>query len=178
MTDFMELMTKRYSCRKYSDKPVEDEKIVSCINAARLAPSAMNAQAWHFYVVNEPAKSRSVAEMTQLCGLNTWDSKCPAFIIAVQDAGNVVANGVLGAIHKDFRQIDMGIATMAMVLQAEELGLGCCILGLFDEEKMKKTFRIPSNQKIMLVIALGYAAEGVHAGEKKRKSLEDVVSYL
>ena len=178
MSAFTERMAQRASCRKYSDKPVEDVKIVSCINAARLAPSAMNAQAWHFYVSNEPEKSKAVAELTQLGGINQWDSQCPAFIVIAQTSGNLVANIASSATRKDFRQIDIGIAALALALEAEEQGLGCCILGIFDEEKLKKTFRIPSNVKIMLVVALGYPAEDYRPPVKKRKELEEIITYL
>jgi len=177
MNDLIELMSARHSCRKYSDAPVEDKKIVECINAARLAPSAMNAQAWHFYVANEPEKSKGVAEQTQVGGMNQWTSGCPAFIVVAQTSGNVVANIASSATRKDFRQIDIGLATMALTLEAEQQGLGTCIVGLFDEEKLKKTFRIPSNIKIMLVIAIGYPAE-TEVPQKRRKELDEIVSYL
>ncbi len=178
MNDFIELMSRRHSCRKFSSQPVDDKKIVACINAARLAPSAMNAQAWHFYVANDPEKSKTVAELVQVGGMNQWASACPAFIVVAQTSGNVVANIASCATRKDFRQIDMGLATMALTLEAEEQGLGTCILGIFDEEKLKKTFRIPSNIKLVLVIAVGSPDEGDGPHSKKRKELDEIISYL
>ena len=81
------------------------------------------------------------------------------------------------AVRKDFRHFDIGLALENFLLEATELGLGTCILGCFNEEKLKSSFRIPSPKKIALVIAMGYSAEK-EVAPKKRRPLEESITYL
>ena len=81
------------------------------------------------------------------------------------------------AARKDFRQYDIGLAIENFLLEATELGLGSCVLGCFNEEKLKSSFRIPSPKKIALVIAMGYSAEE-EIPAKKRRPLEETITYL
>ncbi len=176
MTEFVKIMQQRHSCRKFLDKAVENEKIVACINAASLAPSACNTQPYHFYVANTPETVATAAEYCKGDHVNRWVGEAKALVIITQEHANMPTT--LGeAARKDFRQYDIGLAIENFLLEATELGLGSCVLGCFNEEKLKSSFRIPSPKKIALVIAMGYSAEE-EIPAKKRRPLEETITYL
>lgn len=176
MTELVKIMQQRHSCRKFLDKAVENEKIVACINAASLAPSAWNSQPYHFYVANTPETVATAAEYCKGDHVNRWVGEAKALVIITQEHANMPTT--LGeAARKDFRQYDIGLAIENFLLEATELGLGSCILGCFNEEKLKSSFRIPSPKKIALVIAMGYSAEE-ELPAKKRRPLEETITYL
>lgn len=176
MTELIKIMQQRQSCRKFADKHVEDEKIVACINAAALAPSACNSQPYHFYVANTEDSVSAVAANVQLAGMNKWAEKAKAFVVVTQEHADLLAV-IAEACRKDFRQYDIGLAVENFLLEATELGLGTCVLGLFNEDKIKERFRIPNFKKIALVIAIGYP-ENDTVREKKRRALEESITYL
>lgn len=177
MTDFMKMLEQRASCRSYADKPVEDKKIVSCINAARLSPSAMNTQPWHFYVANDPESSAFIASNVQAAKMNSWANQVPAFVIVTQESAEAIKK-LPFSVRRDFRPFDIGVAVHAFVLEAAQEGLGTCILGIMDEDKLKQRFRIPSEKKVGLIIAVGYPADGWTPGTRKRKELEELITYV
>ena len=169
MTELVKIMQQRHSCRKFLDKAVENEKIVACINAASLAPSACNTQPYHFYVANTPETVAAAAK-----SVTAHNAK--AIVIVTQEHADMPTT--LGeAVRKDFRHFDIGLALENFLLEATELGLGTCILGCFNEEKLKSSFRIPSPKKIALVVAMGYSAEK-EIPAKKRRPLEESITYL
>lgn len=176
MTELIKIMQQRQSCRKFTEKNVEDEKIVACINAASIAPSAGNSQPYHFYVANTEDSAAAIAANVQIAGMNKWTESAKAFVVITQEHANLVA-AVAQACHRDFRQYDIGLALENFLLEATELGLGTCVLGIFNEEKIKEKFRIPNFKKIALVIAIGYP-ESEEAREKKRRPLEESITYL
>ncbi len=175
---FQELAEKRYSCRSYSDKPVEREKILSCIEAARQGPSACNSQPWSFIVADEPALVAEVSGCLRdpALPINSFTQKSKAFIVILEEGTNISTK--LGGTVKDqdYAQIDIGIAALAICLAATDLGLGNCIIGWFSEKKLAKLLSVPSGRRIRLVISLGYPAES--AGRAKvRKPLEEKVRF-
>ncbi|HEX3026549.1 MAG TPA: nitroreductase family protein, partial [Clostridia bacterium] len=81
MGTFFDLINQRESCRNYADKPVEKEKLIACVEAARIAPSACNSQPWSYVVVNNRVLSSKVAKCLQGAGMNKFTDQCPAFIV-------------------------------------------------------------------------------------------------
>lgn len=177
MKDFFDLISRRQSCRKYLDKPVEREKLVRCIEAARIAPSACNSQPWHFIVVNNKELAQKVAMCTQDKIMNKFTSECQSFIIVVEESGNLTSRA--GALMKqqDYRSIDLGIATEHLCLQATEQDLGTCILGWFDEKELKKVLNIGRLKRIRLVVAIGYP-ETNDVRKKVRKNIEEISTFM
>ena len=176
MTELIKIMNRRQSCRKFLEKRVEDEKIVACVNAASLAPSACNTQPYHFYVANTPETVATAAEYCKGDSVNKWVNGAAAFVLVTQEHANMPAT-LPEASRRDFRQYDIGLALENFCLEATELGLGTCILGCFNEEKLKSSFRIPSPKKIALVIAMGYP-ESEEVRPKKLRALEESITYL
>lgn len=173
MKDFLELVNRRQSCRKYLDKIVEKEKIIRCIEAARLAPSACNSQPWHFIVVNNIELSKKVSDCLQDSIMNKFTSECKTFIITVEESGNITSRAGELIKRQDFRATDVAIACEHICLMAEELELGTCILGWFNEKSLKKLLDIQSSKRVRLVIAMGYPANR-EVRKKSRKVLDDI----
>jgi len=177
MEEFFELINKRQSCRKYSSKPVEKEKLIKCIDAARMAPSACNSQPWHFVVVNNSEMAPKVAECLQDKIMNKFTTECPAFIIVIEESGNLTSRA--GALMKqqDYRSVDLGIATEHICLAATEQNLGTCILGWFNEKELKKLLNISKLKRIRLVVAIGYP-ENDDIRKKVRKSIDEILTFI
>ncbi len=176
--NFLDLVKKRQSVRKYLDKPVEREKIERCLEATRLAPSASNSQPWSFIVVDDPKLKEAVAKETfsQLISFNRFSLQAPVLIILISERPGFL-NKVAEAIKdKQFSLIDIGIAAEHLCLQATEEGLGTCMLGWFNEKGVKKLFDIPQSKRVELIITVGYP-ESNQIRPKKRKSINQIINY-
>jgi len=177
MEKFFELVNRRQSCRKYSKKQVEHEKLVNCIEAARLAPSACNSQPWHFVVVNNKELSSKVAMCLQDKVMNKFTSECQSFIIVVEESGNLASRAGSLMKQQDYRSVDLGIATEHLCLAATEQDLGTCILGWFNEKELKKLLGINKLKRIRLVVAIGYSENDV-VRKKIRKNMNEIVTFI
>lgn len=173
---FNELILKRESCRNYNTKEVSTDLLLKCVDAARLAPSACNSQPWKYYLVNTDENAVKVRECVQENGSNSFATKCPAFAIVTEQPAALkpfVAERV-GNTQK-WAENDIGISVAHYCLEASELGLGTCIMGMVNKEKLKAYFNIDG--EIRLVIATGYSADK-KPRHKVRKSLEDICTVI
>lgn len=175
--EMLELILRRQSDRKYSDRPVEEEKLERIIEAARMAPSACNAQPWKFVVVNDPEKLGRVAKAAsaKVPGMNMFVEQAPVLIVIVRESPNFSskAGGLIKS--KDYSHIDIGIAAENICLQAAAEGLGSCILGWFDEKEVRSILGIPGSKRVELIISLGYSLSEYR--QKRRKPKEITVSF-
>jgi len=175
---FLDLVKNRQSVRRYViEKAIEQEKLDRIIQAAHLAPSASNSQPWTFIVVDEPGLVYKVAKATRgtLIGINKFVTQSPLLIVMVVEKPKITTQ-IGGAIKKkDYPLIDIGIAAEHMCLQAEEDRIGSCMLGWFDEERIKELLKIPKKKFIGLVISFGYAPEDYDLRKKIRKPLSEIV---
>jgi nitroreductase len=160
------------------DKPVEREKILTCIEAARRAPSANNIQPWRFLIIDDPELKAKFAKeaFSGIYFISKFAEKAPVIIIILARL-DIIANR-LGRQIQDiqFYLIDIGIAGEHIVLQAEELGLGTCWIAWFNARKTRKFFNIPRKYKIVSLMAMGYY-ERKPSAEKKRKKLEEIAWF-
>ena len=177
MKEFLDLLNERQSCRKYLNKPVEKEKLVKCIEAARLAPSACNSQPWHFVVVSNKELVLKVSECLQDAVMNKFTTECPAFIIVVEESGNLTSRAGALIKQQDYRSVDIGISTEHICLAATEQNLGTCILGWFNEKELKKLLNINKLKRIRLVVAVGYP-ENDSIRKKVRKSIDEILTFI
>ena len=175
LMDFMAIAQMRQSDRSYLSTPVEQVKLDRIMECARLAPSACNAQPWKFIVVNDPELKQQVAEAAKGLGMNKWAVQAPVIIVAVEERPNLssMAGGLVK--NKHFPLIDMGIATEHICLAAAAEGLGTCIMGWFDEKKIRILLNVPNKKRITLLISLGYPAKETR--KKVRKDISEVVTY-
>ena len=174
--NFTEIALARQSCRSYDEsRAVEPEKLAAMLEAARLAPSACNGQPYHFTVcTGELAKE--VAAATRGPAINKFATQAPVMIIISEEP--YVASAAAGSKVKnnDYRSIDIGITCAYLTAEATAQGLSTCILGWFDDEKLRSlcALKFPAR----LVITVGYAKEGDALRAKKRKPTQELVTYL
>jgi nitroreductase len=173
----LDLIISRQSDRKYSEKPVEKEKLDRIIEAGRMAPSACNAQPWKFIVVNDPGLVMKIADAAsaKLIGMNSFVAQAPVILVIVREKPNMSSKVGATIKNKDYSLIDIGIATENICLQAKADGIGSCIIGWFDEKQLRKLLDIPKSKRVELIITLGYSLSDQR--EKRRKPSGETVSY-
>jgi len=175
---FIDLAKARRSVRAYDKRSIKREDLELCVDAARHSPSACHSQPWKFIVIDDPAKREVIAKtiFSDHYDMNAFARDAAAFIAIVSE--NVKLPVWLGGRLRqtDFRRIDVGIACSHIVLQAQELGIGTCILGWFDEKKLKRVLSVPFYKKVELLIALGYPLQD-DLPEKQLKSRDHTVSF-
>ena len=176
--DFLEFVSSRQSDRAFDpEKAVEKEKIERILEVARLAPSACNAQPWHMIVVDDPELKNKVADATSArsLGMNHFTKQAPLHILLVEEKVNL-SSGIGGWVkQKDYAQMDLGIVAAHIVLAAHAEGLGSCIVGWFNEPKMRELLSIPDSKRVWLDIVVGYSTQAVRP--KKRKPNNEIISY-
>ena len=174
--NFKELVIQRQSVRKYTDQQVEPAKLQLCLEAARLAPSASNSQPWTFVVVDQAELLEKIALASKgpLGTFNKFVSQAPMILVMVMEKPKMLTEMGGRLKKKEYPLIDIGIAANQFCLQAAELGLGTCMLGWFDEAKVKTLLGIPEEKNVGLLITLGYAPADYPLRKKVRKSAETV----
>ena len=172
MMEFAELAGIRQSVRSYSGKAVEEEKLMQCIETARLSPSANNSQPWRFVVVDEPELRDRIADAAAGMGMNKFVRQAPVIIAVVLEKQNMLS--AVGSViqDKEYRLLDIVIAANQLCLQAAALGLGTCMVGWFDENKVKRLLGVDKKRRIPLLITLGYSDTPVR--QKVRKPFEEI----
>ncbi len=180
MTDFKQLVSKRESVRHYTERAIDRSLIDCCLDAARLAPSACNSQPWYFLAIDDQKLIRQIsAESTSgIYGMNKFIAEAPALIVVITEKS--IYKAKLGGMIRNtsYNLIDIGIACDHLTLQAEELGIGSCWIGWFNEKRLKRVLELPKQSKIDLIISLGYKSEDAPDRTKKRKTLDDIRKFL
>ena len=172
--NFLEIARARQSCRAYdSTRPVEQEKLDAILEAARLAPSACNGQPYHFTVCRGET-ARAVAKATMGMGINKFADQAPVLVVISEEAYSKSA--AMGAKIKknDYRSIDIGIAAAYLTAEATAQGLGTCILGWLDDEKIRGICGL--SRTVRLVVTVGYPVDAPR--EKKRKKPDDLSTTM
>jgi len=157
---------KRYSCRAYQDKPIEQEKLGQVLEAARLAPSARNLQDWRFVVVRE---KDTKAKLVAAANNQRFLADARAILAACSISEHVMTCG------QAIAPIDVSIALEHICLQATELGLATCWIGSFFPDKVRPILGIPDDVNIVELMAVGYPAD--KQKEQKREPMDKVVCY-
>lgn len=174
----MRLFEKRQSVRSYAEQLVEKDKLMRCIEAARLAPSASNAQPWKFIIIDDPKLKNEVAALASdpITSINRFAVQSPVIVAIVRERANFMS--VVGQTlkNKEFPLIDIGISTIQFCLQATAEGLGTCILGWFQEKKISRLLNIPGNKRLELLITVGYPINDV-IRQKVRKETNEILSF-
>ena len=173
--NFLEIAKTRQSCRSYDEgRCIELEKLDAILEAAQLSPSACNGQPYKITVCRGQA-AKEVAAATAGMGLNKFASQAPVLLVLSEMP--YIKSAALGAKLKnnDYRSIDIGIAAAYITAEAAAQGLGSCILGWLDDQKIRSICGL--EYPVRLVITLGYAKdETIRA--KKRKDLSELVQEV
>lgn len=165
---FIELAKKRYSVRSYLDRPVEKEKLLQVLEAARIAPSAVNKQPWNFIVVTNENTKNKIAETYP----REWFKTAPAVIVVCGDHSKSWKRKD----GKDHCNIDVAIAIDHMTLAATDLGLGTCWVCAFDAKQCHKILGLPENLEVIALIPIGYPADTAPEN-KNRMDISEIVSW-
>ncbi len=152
--DILEIIKGRRSIKKYIDKPVPYEDLVKILEAGRWAPRAGNVHDIEFIVVRD---RKLINEITEASYGQYWINNAPLVIILVSNVDKVRA--VFGDYAQNFSIANAWTAAENMVLEANSLGIGSCLIGTFDEEKIKIKFGIPVNDRVWVMITFGYPFE-------------------
>lgn len=167
---FLELAAERYSVRDFAPAEVEQEKIDKILEAAKLAPTAVNFQPQKLYVATGEALAR-LAAIRPLFGATL------AILICYDDSiswKNARDNG------HDSGDVDAAIVTTHMMMEAQELGLGSCWIGAFSPEAVRSEFGIPAGIHPVAILALGYPSESCRPSDRHAayRSMEEMVHQL
>ena len=169
--DFEKLSAERYSLRKFSDRPVEQEKLDLILEAGRNAPTAHNLQPQRIFVIRTP-------EMLEKAdGCTAAHFHPPVILVVAYDPEAAWKRETDG---KNHGESDAAIAATQMMLQAADLGLGTTYVGMFEPEKLLAAFPEMAGLCPIAMLALGYPAEGAHPSRlhADRKPVEELVRYL
>ncbi len=165
--EVIDAIRNRYSVRKYTDEPVEEEKLLRIMEAARLAPSASNAQEWRFVVVSDPSGRDGLCKAAQG---QPFVREAPVVIVACAETDERVMSCGQCAYP-----IDVAIALEHIALQATAEGLGTCWIGAFSEDDARHVIGAPEGIRIVQMMTLGVPA--MQARPKNRKELSEIVMY-
>lgn len=173
--NFLEIAQTRQSCRAYDEsKEIPQEKLDAILEAARLSPSACNGQPYRITLCRGD-RAREVAAATTGLGMNKFAAQAPCLLVISEMP--YVKSAAMGAKVKnnDYRSIDIGIAAAYITAEAAAQGLGSCILGWFDDQKIRAVCGL--EYPVRLVITLGYAKDET-IRNKKRKALDELVKEV
>ena len=168
--EFCDVIRNRFSCKKFSDRQIEEDKLTAILEAGRLAPTAKNLQEQHIYVVQSPEYLARVDSVTP-CRYGA-----PTVLIVAFDKNNVFT---YPGEKRDSGVEDASIVATHMILAAENQGVNSCWINFFDPEKMAAELGLPENEEVLMMMDLGYGQEGAAPlpNHNSRKALSETVSY-
>ena len=169
--DFKEVIANRYSCKKYSGRMPEAEKITAILEAGRLAPTAKNLQEQHIYVL------QSEESLKKLDSVTPCRYGAPVVLVVAFDKNNVFT---YPGEKRDSGVEDATIVATQMILAAANEGVDSCWINFFDPDKLAQALALPENEEVLMVMDLGYAAEGAGPlpNHSSRKPLSETISYI
>lgn len=169
--DFSDVIKERYSCKKYDSTPVTAQQLDAILEAGRLAPTAKNLQEQHVYVVQSPEGLAKIDKLTP-CRYGA-----PTVLVVAFNKNNVFT---YPGDKRDSGIEDASIVATHMVLAAANEGVDSCWINFFDPDKLAEALALPENEEILMILDLGYAAEGAGPlpNHASRKPLAETVAYL
>jgi len=169
--EFKEVIKNRYSCKKFSGRQVEKEKIDAILEAGRLAPTAKNLQEQHVYVI------RSEEGLAKIDTVSPCRYQAPTVLVVAFDKNNVFT---YPGGKRDSGAEDATIVAIHMILAAADEGVDSCWVNFLDPDVLAKTLGLPENEEVLMVMDLGYAEEGAGPlpNHASRKGLDETVTFL
>ena len=168
--EFFDVVKNRYSCKKFDGRQVDAAQLKAILEAGRLAPTAKNLQEQKIYVV------QSAQGLAKIDAVTPCRYGAPTVLIVAFDKNNVF---VYPGGKRDSGVEDAAIVATHMMLAAANAGVDSCWLNFFDPDKAAKELGLPENEEVLMILDLGYAAEGVGPlpNHASRKPLEETVVY-
>lgn len=150
--DVMTAIRGRRSVRRYKPREIPSEMLEEVLEAARLAPSAANRQAWELIVVKEKETKDA---LVPACKNQKFVGECSVFLVALEDP------------DQKWSRVDAAIMLDHITLAAYEKGLGTCWIGAFDKDKVASILDVPPNRTVAMCLTLGYPDEEPAAKSRK-----------
>ena len=169
--EFKEVIKRRYACKRFSEKQVSEASLTAILDAGRLAPTAKNLQEQHIYVARTPDMLAKIDAVTP-CRYGA-----PTVLVVAYNRDNVYT---YPGGKRESGAEDAAIVATHMILAAADEGVDSCWLNFFDPEALAALLGLPENEEILMLMDLGYAAEGTGPlpNHENRKSLSETVTYL
>ena len=169
--EFNKVIRERYACKKFDGRRVEQAQLDAILEAGRLAPTAKNLLEQRVYVVQSEA---GLAKLDKATPCRYGASTC---LVVAFDRNNVFT---YPGEKRDSGVEDATIVATHMLLAASNEGVDSCWINFFDPEILAKELGLPENEEVLMVLDLGYAAEGTKplATHSQRKELSETVAYL
>jgi nitroreductase len=169
--EFKEVIKKRYSCKKYSSRQVEQEKLEAILEAGRLAPTAKNLQEQHVYVL------QSADALAKIDAVTPCRYGAPTVLVVAFDKNNVFT---YPGGKRDSGVEDATIVATHLILAAADEGVDSCWINFLDPAKLSEVVGLPEHEEVLMVMDLGYAVEGTgpFPNHSSRKSLSETVTYM
>jgi len=177
--DLFDAIRNRRSIRRYTDKPVENDKLAAVLEAVRQAPSWANMQCWRMVVVRDKTVKEKISDLSYVesyfapKGYKANPSKkalAEAPVIIVLCAEPQQSGAIWG---QNYYLVDAGIASQNLMLAAYGQGLGTVFVGVYDEVKVKGILNIPQNVRVIGLFPLGYPATEQKDGPP-RKPMQEI----
>jgi nitroreductase len=161
----------RYSCKKFGARPVEKEKLDAILEAGQAAPTAKNLQEQRIYVV------QSAEGLAKIDSVTPCRYGAPTVLVVAFDRNHVFT---YPGEKRDSGVEDATIVATHMILAAADEGVDSCWVNFLDPEKLAQVLGLPENEEVLMVMDLGYAAEGAGPlpNHTSRKPLSETVAYL
>ncbi len=169
--EFRETVQSRYSCKKFSDRPLEQDRLTAILEAGRLAPTAKNQQEQRVYVVQSPDLLAKIDTLTP-CRYGA-----PAVLVVAYDTRYVFT---YPGGKRDSGAEDAAIVATHMILAAADQGVDSCWVNFFDPDQLAAALGLPEQEQVLMLMDLGYAAEGSGPlpNHGSRKPLDETVTFL
>lgn len=167
--NLLELITKRYSERSYSSQMVSDDDLSYILSCANMAPSAVNKQPWHIYVI----RGEKLLKFGDVYRRETFKEAPLCLVVTGNHAQSWHRSD-----GKDHCDIDIAIVADHIIMAATERGINTCWVCNFDVPLCKSLLQLSDDEEPMVLIPMGYALPGTQPNPKKRKDLNDIVTYL
>ncbi len=169
--EFKDVVKNRYSCKKYSDRTVDRARLNEILEAGRLSPTAKNLQEQRIYVVESEENLAKIDKATP-CRYGA-----PTVLVVAFDKNNVFT---YPGGKRDSGIEDASIVATHLMLAAANEGVDSCWLNFFDPDVLARDLGLPENEEILMLLDLGYAAEGAGPldNHNSRKEQSETVSYI
>lgn len=169
--NFLEISSKRYSCRNYTNQSVSAEDLNYILECARIAPSAVNLQPWRFYVITTESLRNDVIS----CYKREWIAQAPVYIVCTIRHDEEWVRRMDGKAHGN---IDIAIAAEHIILAAAERGLGSCWVCNFDAARLHSLLSLPEEEEAAVIIPIGHIDTNVEVKRTERKATDEIIKYL
>ncbi|BAY76526.1 Nitroreductase family protein [Nostoc sp. DSM 114161] len=158
-----DLIRHRWSPRAFADRPVEGDKILSLLEAARWAPSSYNYQPWNFIVATKEDETEYNRLLSTLVEFNQgWAKNAPVLILAVARVQSDEGKTLRHAFH------DVGLAIENLTIQATAFDLAVHQMAGFDADSARKQYQIPKDYEPVTALAIGYPGDPQSLGDGLR----------